>query len=129
MEWAVSYNGMLHSDKSILLLHATMWNDHSNGSHSQSSLVAQQVKDLALLLQRLWLLLWHRFYPCAKNFHMPWEWPKETNKQINKSFSKKYILYISILIQEQMKLICCFITLLLKIWSRNHGESLSPRCF
>lgn len=32
------------------------------------SLVAQQVKDLALSLQRLGLLLWHRFNPLPSNF-------------------------------------------------------------
>ena len=32
--------------------------------------MAQQVKDLVLSLQWLWLLLWHRFSPWPGNFHM-----------------------------------------------------------
>ena len=32
--------------------------------------MAQQVKDLVVLLQ-LGLLLWHRFDPLPRNFHMP----------------------------------------------------------
>ena len=34
--------------------------------------VAQQVRDPALSLQRLVLLLWCRFDPWPGNFHMPW---------------------------------------------------------
>ena len=41
-----------------------------------SSLVVQQVKDLALSLQWLWSLLWHGFDPWPRNFHMPQVWPK-----------------------------------------------------
>ena len=37
---------------------------------SGSSPVAQQVKDLVLSRQRLRLLLWHRFKPWHRNFHM-----------------------------------------------------------
>ena len=40
----------------------------------QSSLVAQQIKDLALFL------LWYRFDPWPVNFHRPWAWPKINNK-------------------------------------------------
>ena len=36
-----------------------------------SSLVAQQVKDLALSLLWYWLLLWYGFDPWPGNFHMP----------------------------------------------------------
>ena len=64
-----------------------------------SSLVAQQVKDPVLSLMWLRLLLWHRFDPWSRHFHMPWVWPsihqsitqKQTNKirtskiQLNKS--------------------------------------------
>ena len=39
---------------------------------SGSSLVAQWVKDLALSLLWLWLLLWHKFSPWPGNFHMSW---------------------------------------------------------
>ena len=45
-----------------------------------SSLVTQQVKDLALSLLWLGSLLWHGFIPWPRNFHMPQLWPK-TNKQ------------------------------------------------
>ena len=38
---------------------------------SKSSLVAQWVKDLALSLQQLESLLWHRFDPWPRNFYMP----------------------------------------------------------
>ena len=42
-----------------------------------SSLMAQRVKDLALALQRLRLLLWYGFDPWPRNFHMLWVWPKK----------------------------------------------------
>ena len=41
----------------------------------QSSLVVQQVKDLALSLRWLGLLLWHRFNLWPGNFCMPWAVP------------------------------------------------------
>ena len=44
-----------------------------------SSLVAQKVKDLALSLLWLWLLLWCGFDPWPGNFHMPQVWPKNQN--------------------------------------------------
>ena len=50
-----------------------------------SSLITQQVKDLVLLLQWLRLLLWHRFYPWPRNFHMPQVWTKNKNKQTKKT--------------------------------------------
>ena len=40
-----------------------------------SSLVVQQVKDLAFLLQWLKLLPWCGFHPWPRNFHMPWACP------------------------------------------------------
>ena len=43
----------------------------------QESLVLQWVKDLALLLQWLDLLLWHRFDPWPGNFYMLWTWLKK----------------------------------------------------
>ena len=46
-----------------------------------SSLVAQQAKDLPLSLLWLGLQLWHGFNPWPRNFHMPWAWPKENNRQ------------------------------------------------
>ena len=39
--------------------------------------MAQWVKDPRLSLQHLWLLLWHRFDPWPRNFHMPWSQPKK----------------------------------------------------
>ena len=41
-----------------------------------SSLVVQWIKDLVLSLLWLRLLLWHRFNPWPRNFHMPWMHPK-----------------------------------------------------
>ena len=41
------------------------------------SLVVQQVKDLASLLQGLGLLQWQGFHPWPGNFHMPWAWLEE----------------------------------------------------
>jgi len=46
--------------------------------------VAQQVKDLALSLQRLRLLLWHRFDPWLGNFHMPWAQAKKKEEKRKK---------------------------------------------
>ena len=47
-----------------------------------SSLVAQQVKDLALPLKRLGLLLRRaEFHPWPGNFHMPQAWPKKKEKK------------------------------------------------
>ena len=43
--------------------------------------MAQQVKDLALSLLWLWLPLWHRFNPWARNFCMPWARPKKKKKK------------------------------------------------
>ena len=40
-----------------------------------ASLVAQCVKDPALSLMWLRLLLWHGFHPWPGNFCMPWVWP------------------------------------------------------
>ena len=48
--------------------------------HLRSSLVALQVKDLALSLLWLRLLLWHGFDPWPRNFHMPWVLPKKKKK-------------------------------------------------
>ena len=47
--------------------------------HFRSSLVAQQVKDLASLQQRF-SILWCRF-PGSGNFHMPWVWSKKKKKK------------------------------------------------
>ena len=45
-------------------------------------LVAQWVKDLALSLLWLGLLLWHRFNLCPRIFYMSWPWPKKKKKAI-----------------------------------------------
>ena len=37
----------------------------------------QWVKDLALSLQWLWVLLWLGFDPWPREFHMPWTQPKK----------------------------------------------------
>ena len=51
----------------------------------ESSLVAQQLKDLVLSLQQLRSLLWHSFNTWPGNFHMPQEQPKTQAKQTNKN--------------------------------------------
>ena len=43
--------------------------------------MAQWVNDPALSLQRLGSLLWHRFDPWPRNFHMPWAWPERKKKK------------------------------------------------
>ena len=48
-----------------------------------SSLVAQQVKDLALSL------LWCRFDPWPGNFHMPWAWPKKEKEKEKKQIGTR----------------------------------------
>ena len=47
--------------------------------NSQSSLVAQWVKDLALSLLWLGSLLWHRFHPWTGKFSMLWAQPEKEN--------------------------------------------------
>ena len=50
-----------------------------NGEGVWSSLVAQWVRDLVLLLLQLWLLLWCRFDPWFRNFCTLQVRPKETS--------------------------------------------------
>ena len=45
--------------------------------------MAQWVKDQALSLQQLGLLLWPGFDPWPRNFWMPWAWPKKKKKSKN----------------------------------------------
>ena len=52
----------------------------------RSSLVAQWVKDLALLLLWLWLQLRLGFDLWPRNFCMPWAWPKKVLKKGKKEF-------------------------------------------
>ena len=54
----------------------------------QSSLVVQQVKDQALPLLQLLLLLWHGFDPWPENFHMPWQSQKINEKKFKMKFSE-----------------------------------------
>jgi len=46
-----------------------------------SSLVAQQLKDLALSLLWLWLLLWCVFNPWPRIFRMLWVQPRKERKR------------------------------------------------
>ena len=71
-----------------------------NISGERSSLVVQQVKDLALPLQRLWLLLGSRFGPWLRNFHMPWTKKLQAKTATTKNTSHKKTVYISLLFQS-----------------------------
>ena len=57
-----------------------------------SSQMAQWVKDLALSLLWLWLLLWGRFNPWPGNFYMPWAWPKK-KKELNGKFLSLFFFF------------------------------------
>ena len=48
---------------------------------TQSSPVAQQVKDQELSLQQLRSLLWCSFEPWPRNFHIPWMWAKKEEEE------------------------------------------------
>ena len=52
-----------------------------------SFLLAQWVKDPALAPQQLRLLLWHRFDPWPKKFHMLWAQPKERERALLSDYS------------------------------------------
>ena len=54
---------------------------------SQSFLVVQWVKHLALTLQWPGLQLWHRFDPWLGNFHMMWMWPKKILIMTQRSYT------------------------------------------
>ena len=53
------------------------------------SLMMQRVKDSALSLQLLGLLLWHRFHPWPRNFHMLQEQQQKTTKKKKKTQKKR----------------------------------------
>ena len=53
--------------------------------------MAQRVKDLVLSLQWLRSLLWHRFQPWPRNFHMPWAWPKRKKKSSVKRREEMFV--------------------------------------
>ena len=58
-----------------------------------SSLVVQQVKDLALSLQQLGLLLWHGFDPWLGNFQTYWaQTKKKKRKRKRKKKKEKKII-------------------------------------
>ena len=63
-----------HDEHELTLFYFIKPNEH------QSSLVAQQVEDLALSLQGLGSLLWQGFSPWPGNFCLLWAWPKIKNK-------------------------------------------------
>ena len=50
----------------------------------------QHVKDLVLSLQWLWSLLWHRFDPWPRNFHMPGVRTKKKKKERKKTLAHVY---------------------------------------
>ena len=62
-----------------------------------SSLVAQWVKDLALSLQQLRLLLWCMFSPWPEKFHMLQTWPKKKKKECSFGF-----LGISVVLEKTL---------------------------
>ena len=51
---------------------------------NRNSFLVQWVKDLVLSMQQLGLLLWHKFDPWPRNFHMPQVWPKKKKKERKK---------------------------------------------
>ena len=63
------------------------WEQHCNKAQnkswcSESSLVAQQVKDPLLSLQWLGSLLWYRVDPWPGNFHLPQAWAKKKKPDV-----------------------------------------------
>ena len=50
--------------------------------------MAQQVKDLVLLMQKLESLLWLEFGLWPRNIHMPWAWLEKKKK-------KAYLWFLS----------------------------------
>lgn len=53
----------------------------------------QQIKDLVLLLQRLWSLLWRGFGPGLGNYHTLWGGPKEKKKIPGKWGNIKFVAF------------------------------------
>ena len=72
----------------LKLAHVISWKKEVWEYVYRNSLVAQQVKDLALSLLWLRSLLWHWFNPLPRNFHTPWVRP-EKNPTQQKSNHKK----------------------------------------
>ena len=75
--------------------------------------MAQWVKDLALSLPWLWLLLWHGFDPLLENFHMTRVQPKKKKKKKKekkkkkkkKEKKKKKLIYNELLIIQPVTLV------------------------
>ena len=61
----------------------------------------QWVKDLALSLQQLRLLLWLRFSPSPRDFHMPWVWTKKKKKRKRKEERDTWSLFSQRLLSER----------------------------
>ena len=59
----------------FLTMQEILWLKQSKNAGVGSSLVAQQIKDLAVSL------LWSRFDPWSGNFRMSQAWPKRTNEK------------------------------------------------
>ena len=51
--------------------------------------MAQQVKDLALSLQQLGPVVWYRFDPWPRNFHVPWAWEETKQNKTKHSIIKQ----------------------------------------
>ena len=67
-----------HTDNNFVLISIqTVPRNRQIQSPLMSSLVAPWVKDLALSLLWLGLLLSRDFHPWPRNFHTPWVWPKK----------------------------------------------------
>lgn len=61
-------------------------------THSWNSLLAWQVKDLALSVQQPGSFLWCGFNPWPMNFYMLWAWPKKQTIKQNKTKRENPIL-------------------------------------
>ena len=59
-------------------------NQEETENMNRSSLLVQLVKNPSLSLQQLRSLLWRRFDPWSRNFHMPQAWEKKKKKKIQK---------------------------------------------
>ena len=72
-----------HVPRSILPFHGSkkLFDGASPEDMSRSFLVAQRVKDLALSLLWLRLLLWHGFSSWPGNFCTQWSWPKRERQR------------------------------------------------
>ena len=60
----------------------------------KSSLLAQGVKDPALLLLSLWLQLWHGFSPWPGNFHMLQGGPKRKKERKKLTLGEMFAVFL-----------------------------------